>query len=383
MAELNHCRISGDGQAFNGYFRIFPAVGVHVMKADRVPSPHNTVLPSPGMLHHAPNKGVPTRLLLIAAGGILLVFVAAAAVFLFSGPLFSGTGQGASNASQRSAVVMPVNGQCTGNLTLCSGACVDLATDQDNCGACAFSVPFGQTCRDGQFFSGETPSLTGTLSTRPTAVTATSAAAEGSCNGGRTSCNGTCRDLRLDSANCGFCGNICASGYDCRNGSCSPKVTLTTITIQAAADQLCARGEILCGSTCADLFTDKKNCGVCGRACGDQEICVNARCGPACSDSGDTLCDNQCVDLDTDTENCGSCGTSCPTSPPNARGSLCAQGKCIVSSCKTDYADCNSNGADGCEINIRISASHCGSCGNRCPSGQVCYSGTCSNPIKT
>jgi hypothetical protein len=110
---------------------------------------------------------------------------------------------------------------------------------------------------------------------------------------------------------------------------------------------------------------------------------VNAQCGPACAVSGTTLCGDTCVDLNTDMLNCGACGTECKTFLPNAKGSLCTNGQCVISQCKTDYGDCNKGLSDGCEINLNIDANNCGTCGNKCPSGQVCYGKKCSIPIGT
>ncbi len=345
--------------------------------------PENPYTTPDGKSGAPPVSPVPVRISTVCLTGIYIII----AMTVFSACCLSGSGTIPSIPGTNGSTILPVNGQCAGNLTLCSGTCVDLQTDRNNCGACGFAAPFGETCQNGQFSSspgsGSISTPAQSIVPASTTLPATSAGAPGSCTGGRTSCNGTCRDLLLDSANCGFCGNTCAAGYDCRNGICSALFVTTTPPVRASAEQLCARGEILCGSSCADLFTDKKNCGVCGRACKEQEICVDARCGPACSDSGDTLCGDQCADLDTDMDNCGSCGNRCPSTPPNAKGSLCAQGKCLVSGCKTDFADCNANIADGCEINLRINANNCGSCGNRCSSGQVCYNLKCSVPIKT
>ena len=146
---------------------------------------------------------------------------------------------------------------------------------------------------------------------------------------------------------------------------------------------MCSGRETACGNSCVNLFTDKKNCGVCGRTCGSEQICVNARCGPACTKSGTSLCNDKCVDLDTDMENCGACGTECKTFLPNAKGALCTNGECKISGCKTDYADCDKNVVNGCEVYLRTSAAHCGSCGKTCPSGQVCYNMKCTKPATT
>jgi len=157
----------------------------------------------------------------------------------------------------------------------------------------------------------------------------------------------------------------------------------TSAPVPITPELSCSSGQIPCGSSCVDVFSDKKNCGVCGRACKSQEKCENARCGPACTESGTSLCDDKCVDMDTDMNNCGSCGTECETFLPNAKGSLCANGLCIISQCKTDYGDCNKALSDGCEVDLRIDAGNCGSCGVKCPAGQVCYYKKCSKPIGT
>jgi hypothetical protein len=283
-------------------------------------------------------------------------------------------------SSSPGPAVKPVNGQCSEGMTLCNGACVNIRTDQDNCGGCGFSVPFGESCINGQFSS--------SLIRSNTTTTATTAGIQISCPSGQTSCSGTCRNLLTDAAHCGSCGTTCPSGQNCQAGRCVPPgtaapVVSTTVPATLVMDLMCSGRETACGNSCVNLFTDKKNCGVCGRTCGSEQICVNARCGPACMESGTSLCNDKCVDLDTDMENCGACGTECKTFLPNAKGSLCTNGVCKISGCKTDYADCDKNIVNGCEVYLRTSASNCGSCGKTCPSGQVCYYMKCSKPATT
>ena len=78
--------------------------------------------------------------------------------------------------------------------------------------------------------------------------------------------------------------------------------------------------------------------------------------------------------------NCGACGTECRTFLPNAFGSLCSEGKCILSGCKSNYADCDENYENGCEAYLLLDANNCGSCDNTCSSGQVCKNGQCRDP---
>jgi hypothetical protein len=325
----------------------------------------------------------PEQIRLLAIAGIVLVVVIAAVlllpVLLHAPSTQNGTGNGSASSW------IPVAGaRCSAGLSECSGRCVDLMTDNENCGKCGFSVPFGESCINGQFSSvvnkANRPKTTGTT-TEPTA-TGTS---QGSCPSNLWSCSGTCVDPGSDRNNCGACGTTCPSVEICQNGQCVLPATtaVTTTFVTVTADISCSRNEIACSGTCVDIFTDKKNCGVCGRKCGSEEICMNARCGPACSKSGTTLCNDQCVDLDSDMNNCGACGTECRTSLPHSKGSLCSDGKCILSQCSADYGDCDKNIENGCEVSFRTDASNCGSCGTICSEGKVCYNKKCSTPVSS
>jgi hypothetical protein len=340
--------------------------------------PHLNRPPKPVQSLPGPRTVIPRSVLVFGLISILLI-LGAAVFFVFSGsPVPAGT-QNNTSASP-GPIDKPINGKCSEGMTMCSGACVNLRTDGNNCGACGFSVPFGETCVNGQFSS----SL---VQSNKTATTITTGK-QVTCPSGQTSCSGTCRNILTDTANCGSCSTTCPSGQTCQGGRCvlagtAAPVVSTTVPSTLVVDLMCSGRETACGNSCVNLFTDKKNCGVCGRTCGNQQICVNARCGPACMESGTTLCNDKCVDLDTDMENCGACGTECKTFLPNAKGSLCSSGECKISGCKADYADCDKNIVNGCEVYLRTSASNCGSCGKTCPSGQVCYNMKCSKPATT
>jgi len=325
-----------------------------------------------------PRTVIPRSVLVLGIISILLI-IGVAGFFILSGsPIPAGT-QNNTHASP-GPTVRPVNGQCSEGMTLCSGACVNIRTDPDNCGGCGFSAPYGETCINGQFSSSLVP--------KNKTTTTTAAGTQVSCPSGQTSCSGTCRNILTDTAHCGSCGTSCLSGQTCQDGRCviagtAAPVISTTVPATLVVDLMCSGRETACGNSCVNLFTDKKNCGVCGRTCGSEQICVNARCGPACTKSGTTLCNDKCVDLDNDMENCGACGTECKTFLPNAKGALCTNGECKISGCKTDYADCDNNVVNGCEVYLRTSAAHCGSCGKTCPSGQVCYNMKCTKPATT
>ena len=82
--------------------------------------------------------------------------------------------------------------ECPEGQEECSGICVDLATDPNNCGECGTACSMGQSC------------------------------VAGSCNcaAGRIDCGGVCVDPMSDANNCGSCENSCLPPDVCVGGSC-------------------------------------------------------------------------------------------------------------------------------------------------------------------
>lgn len=137
----------------------------------------------------------------------------------------------------------------------------------------------------------------------------------------------------------------------------------TCVEPPAACDAThpCAGGKACCGGACVDETTDANNCGACGKACG----------------AGASCCKGACVDPKTDVANCGGCGTACTTAHGAA---TCTDGKCGLGTCETGFDDCDKNPANGCEVDLRVSASNCGGCGNACSGNHItatCAGGQC------
>ncbi|CAG8509920.1 13361_t:CDS:2 [Dentiscutata heterogama] len=148
----------------------------------------------------------------------------------------------------------------------------------------------------------------------------------------------------------------------------------------------CRKGLKLCDNTCADITCDDKNCGFCGNACIDGQICKKGKC--ICP-HGLTRCDGTCVNTTSDNQNCRSCGNACLSNQ------ACVNGRCICnisghSECQTPSAClvpqlCGGPGC-GCVQNVdgTISCIHsrvqslipCSS-SRDCPSGQICVFGPC------
>jgi hypothetical protein len=150
---------------------------------------------------------------------------------------------------------------CSSGLTLCSGSCVNLSTDVNNCGSCGHLCASGQTCTSGVC----------------------------SCPSGQTLCSGTCVNLSTDPQNCGSCGHACAGGEACTAGACAP-----------------SGGECAAGEGCpGDL---PKCCPAAGDVsefcCGATDSCCNSPISGTCCPSGSSCCSDQF--------GAGCCGGSTP-----------------------------------------------------------------------
>jgi hypothetical protein len=81
---------------------------------------------------------------------------------------------------------------CPVGLTECSGTCVDLVNDHDNCGDC------GSVCPAGECMAGACV-----------------------CPLGMTGCTGGCADLQTDPDHCGRCSIACGDEQICQAGACT------------------------------------------------------------------------------------------------------------------------------------------------------------------
>ena len=239
--------------------------------------------------------------------------------------------------------------KCVSGFTDCSGKCSDTQTDPTNCGACGNVCTGGKSCNGGQCKcpTGQTD-CNGTC--RDTQADPTNCGACGNtCTTGQTcisgsckcpsntkDCSGACVDTNTNNTHCGACGNACPShascssgacncdsGYKMCNGSCILSGLCCTSTDcggnDCASGQCCQTGESECNGKCANLSTDKQNCGTCGFACAAPQSCNNRRC--ECPGTL-TFCTNACVDMSNNNQNCGVCGTVCTASQQ------CISGKC-------------------------------------------------------
>lgn len=221
-------------------------------------------------------------------------------------------------------------GDCSSvGLTNCSDACVDLATDEANCGVCGQQCGAGELCIDGQC------SLT--------------------CQSGLDVCFGVCADLNKDEANCGGCGVACAAGELCVNGTCGVS---------------CPSAQSDCGGLCVDLQTDEANCGGCALSCPEGAFCVGGNCEtpPDCSNGiiepGEVCDDGNNADGDGCSANCLSDETCGNGIIDLITGEACDDG--------------NATSGDGCSASCRIEVGGSCSDNSQCSSGLLCENGTCA-----
>jgi hypothetical protein len=185
-------------------------------------------------------------------------------------------------------------------------------------------------------------------------------------------------DQNTDVNNCGHCGVKCGTGHaesTCEQGTCVLK---------------CDSGWGDCDGNAANgcetsLLRDATRCGACENICNLSKAtaaCTNGVCTISTCQSGWGDCNGEPTDgcegnLQTDSDHCGACSTACSRTGGTPS---CGSGKCSIA-CGTGYADCDGDAANGCEVDLRISVSHCGSCPNACQlkadATPVCKSGTC------
>jgi len=253
----------------------------------------------------------------------------------------------------------------------------DVSRDISNCGGCGTvcTASPGKTawCRKGQ--CGET----------------TCAAGRGDCNGDPDDdpAHGGCEtDLKTDEGSCGACGANCVVSFgepQCSAGVCSIKS--------------CSPGLDDCNNDYADgcetnTNTDLGNCGSCGKTCSvanGSPSCVSGACTiKSCSgtnaDCNNTATDGCETNTATSPTHCGACtgaNVNCNTLFPNGNGQ-CVNSTCSLTTCATDYSNCDSKASNGCEANIKTDESHCGTCTIACATtgttsaGNNCLSGLCT-----
>jgi hypothetical protein len=185
----------------------------------------------------------------------------------------------------------------------------------------------------------------------------------------QTLCGSKCVKLKRNRKNCGACGHACTKNQICTGGACVD----------------CASGTVRCKNTCVSTGTDPNNCGACGNVCQAANgtagcasgVCYIAACDANYADCNGVYSDGCEAYLPNDVNNCGACGNSC-AALPHTIATECLGGDCFIEGCEFGWADCDTIAANGCETDTQNDPNNCGACGNKCPEGVGCYSGSCT-----
>lgn len=248
--------------------------------------------------------------------------------------------------------------------------CASSIYDPATCGSCTFACPFpaNQDCNG-----------SGVCTDR-------------ACSAGLANCdaNPDCETTVVNNnADCGRCDNNCTTLYSNGIGVCSN--TSCQLTGCVGSFRNCDNSP---GNGCeANITNDESHCGACNTPCtfSNGIADCNTSMTPSCRMTGCVGsfrdCNNNAgldgceINISTNVSHCGNCGMPCNFQ--NATGGTCGSGNCMVGTCNQNFANCNNNGRDGCEINLQTSNTNCGSCGHNCANdgaGFVCDAGECVNP---
>lgn len=192
---------------------------------------------------------------------------------------------------------------------------------------------------------------------------------DGQCPPDRELCSGVCREPDPTTP----CGGSCPEGLVACGGVCESRDERKS----------CDGGETCIITTNPGTGCGADGCDPCDLPNADS-FCVGEP-RPECAifacqgdwKNCDGLTDNGCeVDVATDPNNCGECGSAC-LDRPNVAEWACSRKQCRIFRCIGDFADCDGDVSDGCEVDRETDPNHCGSCNNRCESGQTCVGGQC------
>jgi len=146
----------------------------------------------------------------------------------------------------------------------------------------------------------------------------------------------------------------CAPGFGCDpSGYCLGENGTT-----CNADDECL-SNACCGGYCRDLANDDLHCGSCFAECVEYHAsndCWGGACHAVCH-AGWGNCDgdhwNGCEQSLGHPDHCGECGLVCDDPPHGIAGCQYIHGlggECIIASCVTGWADCDTYVSNGCEI---------------------------------
>jgi len=229
---------------------------------------------------------------------------------------------------------------CPANRTMCSGNCVDTASDNNHCGMCGTMCSNGNTCQNGRC----------------------------ACAPGTHLCGTQCVS-NMDPNNCGSACTPCAAP-DAGTATCDG----------VSCGTACGPGTHNCSGACVS-DTSTSSCGTsctpCTAPAGFIPTCDGVSCGTSCA-PGTHNCSGTCVP-DSSITQCGATCVQCPTLPNGTP--VCEAGSCGIQ-CSTGLTLCtDATGAPVC-VDTKLANDHCGACGVQCVGPQYCDGqGVCRRPL--
>jgi hypothetical protein len=181
--------------------------------------------------------------------------------------------------------------------TCCDGKCVATYSDSNNCGSCGTSCGAGVTCNYGYcLVQGCTPACPAGMacvndacvgSVCDPGLSASSYYGPPACVAddgsiGQCCANGACEETLSDAQNCGGCGIQCPEGQSCKNGTCTglSDDCGDPGRVNGFCDLAHSTTSVCCpGVGCTDVSSDSANCGGCGTACSQGQVCTAGVCG--------------------------------------------------------------------------------------------------------
>jgi len=139
----------------------------------------------------------------------------------------------------------------------CPGCASGLCLDDGTCVAC---LPKEDHCPSGQYCTDQYECAAGCKD-------------DASCASGVCGADHNCKHCIQDSE--------CASGYVCSAGECQPACSAEN----EGQSTGCEGGQVCCSQRCSDLRVDSRNCGACGNACDSGQFCGLTACAGAGADS--------------------------------------------------------------------------------------------------
>lgn len=233
----------------------------------------------------------------------------------------------------------------------CSGLCVNLADDEDNCGGCGVSCAAGEFCLDGS-------------------CSGISCQSDADCNDGNNCTINTCANPGTESAVCTTTNRDC--GYSC---TCGGGLVNQTCVCDGIGN--CSTTGISGASCLEQCFPAFESEGVCYYDVEFEDDCVYSECTlsneTVCTNEGCSCLTNAACDDGNECTNDRCEGGVC-TYADKTCGTSCATGVCVEGNCTARKSEGQACVCEECEEGLTCEGGNCtkiAGCGNgQCDPGE-------------